>query len=52
MIMAYSYFRSNRFKKEYQKSDGHMQKLAAKKMAKIISQPELGKPLRAPLAEF
>ena len=50
--MGYSYFRSDRFKKEYQRLDGHMQKLVAKKMAKIISQPELGKPLRAPLQNF
>lgn len=50
--MPYNFFRSDRFKKEYGKLDAWQQKLVAKKMAKIISQPELGKPLHAPLQNF
>lgn len=50
--MPYNYFRSDRFKKEYNRLDWQQKKLVAKKMTKIIQQPQLGKPLRAPLQNF
>ncbi|MDO8537743.1 MAG: hypothetical protein Q7S21_02560 [archaeon] len=50
--MIYSVFRTDRFKKEFKKLDQHKQTLVKKKMEKIIMQPELGKPLHAPLQNF
>ena len=52
MASAYSVFRSERFKKEYKKLDSRQQIIVQKKIAKIIEQPELGKPLHAPLQNF
>ncbi|MCR4335308.1 MAG: hypothetical protein NUV57_02105 [archaeon] len=50
--MGYVYFRSDRFKKEYKKLDGHQQELVDKKLLKIIENPLLGKPLHAPLQNY
>ncbi|MDO8537947.1 MAG: type II toxin-antitoxin system RelE/ParE family toxin [archaeon] len=50
--MAYSFYHSDCFKKEFKKLDKHQQELVKKKMEKIIAQPELGKPLHAPLQNF
>lgn len=50
--MAYSFFYSERFKKEFKKLDKHQQTLVKKKIEKIVAQPELGKPLHAPLQNF
>ncbi|MBS3061957.1 MAG: type II toxin-antitoxin system RelE/ParE family toxin [Candidatus Diapherotrites archaeon] len=50
--MPYSVFRSDRFKKEYKKLDGRQQQLVKKKIDKIVENPEVGKPLHAPLQNF
>lgn len=40
---------TDRFKKEYKKLDSSMQVMVDKKIIKISEQPQLGKPLHAPL---
>jgi mRNA-degrading endonuclease RelE of RelBE toxin-antitoxin system len=50
--MPFDYFRTERFKKEYQKLDKRQQEIVKKKMQKILENPELGKPLHVPLQNF
>ena len=50
--MVYNYFRSDRFKKEYQKLDRRQQELVDKKIQKIVKAPLSGKPLHAPLQNY
>ena len=48
----FEYFYSVRFKKQYKKLDSRQQELVKKKILKIAENPELGKPLHAPLQHF
>lgn len=46
------YFYSKKFEEQFRKLDKRQQLLIKKKILKIAEQPELGKPLHAPLQNF
>ncbi len=48
----FDYFYSDRFKKQYKKLDPRQQELVKKKILKIAENPDLGKPLHAPLQHY
>jgi len=50
--MLHTYFRTERFKKDYSKLDSFHQELVKKKMHKIAENPDFGKPLHKPLQNF
>ncbi len=51
-MMAYSAGYSDRFLQDVKKLDKHQRKLVYKRIEKILSNPQLGKPLHAPLHAY
>ena len=50
--MPYQYSYSKKFRKAYEKLDDRTKELVKKRIEKICSSPELGKPLHKPLQNF